>query len=150
MSAPQRCGRSERDEASYSVIDRQAAAGPDRFEVRATADSHFAWIRTRLSLDTALMAWARAAVALIGFRFAIVQFSEGFDALEHIPLALQPQAARYLVLALIAVGVVGLLVSILQYRYLTRYLWRPHFAAIAGVPGLPEWTRSWRSRSSWR
>ena len=58
----------------------------------------------------------------------------------HVPQALQPQAARYLGLALIAAGVLGLLISILQYRYLTRYLWRPNFAPIAGVPGMREWS----------
>ena len=83
MSAPQRSGRSKRAEDElFGAIDRQAAAGPDSFrQSPQRRDSHFAWIRTRLSLDTALMAWARAAAALIGFGFAIVQFSEGFDAL---------------------------------------------------------------------
>jgi putative membrane protein len=122
------------------MIDRQTTTDPDRFEVRATSDSHFAWIRTRLSLEAALMAWARTAVALIGFGFAIVQFFEGFEAMERVPKALQPQAAPYLGLALIAAGILGLLISILQYRYLTRYLWRPNFAPIAGVPGMREWS----------
>ena len=48
--------------------------GADRFEVRVTADSHFAWIRTRFSLERTLMAWMRTATALIGFGFAIVQY----------------------------------------------------------------------------
>jgi hypothetical protein len=28
-----------------------------RFEVRVTADSHFAWLRTRLSVERTLMSW---------------------------------------------------------------------------------------------
>ena len=45
-----------------------------RFEVRVTADSHFAWVRTRLALERTIMSWLRTAVALIGFGFAIVQY----------------------------------------------------------------------------
>ena len=32
-----------------------------RFEVRATADSHFGWIRTRLSVERTMMSWQRTA-----------------------------------------------------------------------------------------
>ena len=45
----------------------------------ATADSHFAWLRTRLALERTMMAWQRTAVSLIGFGFAIVQFFEHFN-----------------------------------------------------------------------
>jgi hypothetical protein len=31
------------------------------FEVKPTSDSHFAWIRTRLSTDSTLMGWMRNA-----------------------------------------------------------------------------------------
>ena len=51
------------------------AQSANRFEVRATADSHFSWVRTRLSLErTMMMAWLRTATVLIGFGFAIVQY----------------------------------------------------------------------------
>jgi putative membrane protein len=50
--------------------------------VRVTADSHFAWLRTRLALERTMMAWLRTAVALIGFGFAIVQF---FEHLQQMP-----------------------------------------------------------------
>ena len=36
-----------------------------RFEVRASAESHFSWIRTRLSVERTLMSWVRTSVALI-------------------------------------------------------------------------------------
>src|SRR5215469_692463 len=93
------------------------AAGADRFEVRVTADSHFGWIRTRLSLERTMMSWVRTAVSLIGFGFAIVQF---FERLEQMPGGLpasHPGAPRYLGLALISCGVLALLVSIWQYRW---------------------------------
>ena len=34
-----------------------------RFEVRATASDHFAWVRTRLALERTIMSWLRAALA---------------------------------------------------------------------------------------
>jgi putative membrane protein len=55
-----------------------------RFEVRTTSDSHFDWIRTRLSLERTMMSWLRTATALIGFGFAIVQF---FERLQQAPEA---------------------------------------------------------------
>ena len=58
-----------------------AAAMSDakRFETRATADSHMAWLRTRLSVERTMMAWLRTAVSLIGFGFVIVQFFERLE-----------------------------------------------------------------------
>ena len=51
-----------------------SATDVGRFEVRVTSDSHFSWMRTRLSLERMRMPWVRTAVALIGFGFAIVQY----------------------------------------------------------------------------
>jgi putative membrane protein len=52
--------------------------GSDRFRVRTTSDSHFSWVRTRLSVERTLMAAVRTSLALIGFGFTIVQFFERF------------------------------------------------------------------------
>ena len=105
---------------------------PHRFEVRPTSDSHFGWIRTRLSVERTLMSWVRTSVALIGFGFTIVQFFEHLHS-EAVAPALRPQAPRYLGLALIAAGVVALLVSVWQYRAVVRYLLGKEFEPIAGL-----------------
>jgi putative membrane protein len=84
---------------------------PSRFEVRATADSHFSWLRTRLSIERTLMSWVRTAVALIGFGFTIVQFFERLKDLPGIRSARFPQAPRYLGLMLILCGIAALVVS---------------------------------------
>jgi len=110
-----------------------ADAAAHRFEVRATAESHFSWLRTRLSIERTLMSWVRTATALIGFGFTIVQFFERFASMQGVAQAARPQLPRYLGLALIAAGVAGLLVSIWQYHKLIGYLFR-EFDAIAGVP----------------
>jgi putative membrane protein len=105
---------------------------PHGLEVRTTSDSHFAWIRTRLSLERTMMSWVRTSVALIGFGFTIVQFFERLHS-EGVAPVLRPQAPRYLGLTLIAAGVVVLLVSIVQYRAVARYLLSKEFEPIAGI-----------------
>jgi len=107
-----------------------------RFEVRVTADSHFSWIRTRLSVERTLMSWLRTAVALIGFGFTIVQFLERLPKVRETG-AIFPEAPRYLGLALIGAGIVALLVSAHQYRQMLGYLWGGDFEPIAGMKQAP-------------
>jgi len=115
------------------MSDQYVSENSDRFAVRATADSHFSWLRTWLSVERTMMAWVRTSVSLIGFGFAIVQF---FDRLEQMPVASParyPDAARYMGLALISCGILALIISLWQYRWMHRYLSGGNFAAIAGV-----------------
>ena len=108
------------------------ASSGHRFEVRPTADSHFAWIRTRLAIERTLMSWVRTSTALIGFGFTIVQFFERMRFTQDVAPALLPDAPRYLGLSLIACGVFGLAISIRQYRKLLKYM-KEDFAPVAGV-----------------
>ena len=115
------------------MADLHAASSAARFEVRATAADHFAWVRTRLALERTIMAWQRTAVALIGFGFAIVQYLEHLEQTPGARSAYLPEAPRYLGLALISCGILALLVSIWQYWWGIRYLWGDPFTPIAGV-----------------
>jgi putative membrane protein len=114
---------------------RSPLAGPiaGRFEVRPTASDHFAWLRTRASLERTLLSWIRTAVSLIGFGFTIVQFFQRMQELPGVNPALHPAAPRYLGLALIASGILALIVSVWQYHWTIRYLWSRNFAPIAGM-----------------
>jgi putative membrane protein len=105
----------------------------DRFEVRVTSDSHFAWIRTRVAIERTLMAWLRTAVALIGFGFTIVQFFQRLQGMDGVAPAVRPQAPRYLGLALIGTGVLALIISLWQYRRIVQYLWSSQYKPIAGL-----------------
>lgn len=107
--------------------------GADRFEVRVTADSHFGWIRTRLSVERTMMAWLRTATALIGFGFAITQYLSHLEQAPGSRPAYLPNAPQYLGLALILAGILALLISIWQYQWGLRYLSSGSFAAIAQV-----------------
>jgi putative membrane protein len=104
-----------------------------RFEVKATASDHFAWLRTRLSVERTMMSWIRTATALIGFGFTIVQFFERMQEIPGVAPARFLHAPRYLGLSLIFCGVMALVISIWEYHWGLRYLWGGNFAVIAGV-----------------
>ena len=40
-----------------------------RFQVEPNVQTHFAWLRTRLSAERTLMSWVRTGAALIGFNY---------------------------------------------------------------------------------
>lgn len=113
---------------------------PSHLEVRLTPEAHFAWLRTRLSIERTLMSWVRTATALIGFGFSIVQFFERLNHMESFEPARDTNLARQLGLTLMLLGSVALAVSIMQYRALVRYLQGQPFSAIAGRAASP-----WRS-----
>ena len=115
------------------MTDLRTAASAARFEVRATATDHFAWLRTRLALERTMMSWLRTATALIGFGFAIVQYLNHLQQTPEARPAYLPTAPEYLGLALISCGVLALLISIWQYFWTVRYLWGGPFAQIAGM-----------------
>ena len=108
----------------------------ERFEVTATASSHFAWLRTRLALERTIMAWVRTSASLIGFGFTIVQFFQRVQSSQAVPVYL-PNAPRNFGLALIASGVLGLIVALRQYHKLVRYLWSDQFGPVAGIEKEP-------------
>lgn len=116
-------------------MDTQASGG--RFDVRRTSDSHFSWLRTRLSVERTLMSWVRTAVSLIGFGFTIVTFFEHLSAIAGVDPARRPEAPRYLGLALIAAGVIALLVSVWQYHKVNAYLGSGSFKPLAGLGDHP-------------
>lgn len=115
------------------MSDQQASGQSSRFEVRVTAESHFAWLRTRLAVERTMMAYLRTAVSLIGFGFAIVQFFRNFHQLAGGATPRFPDAAWYMGLALIFCGVLATVISIREYRWTIHYLWGESFAPVAGV-----------------
>jgi putative membrane protein len=115
------------------MTDLHSSPGTGRFEVRVTADTHFGWLRTRLSVERTMMSWIRTAVSLIGFGFAIVQFFERLQQMPGLAPASFPRAPQYLGLALISCGVLALLVSIWEYRWTIRYMWAEPFEQVAGM-----------------
>ena len=108
-----------------------------RFPVEPNVQTHFAWLRTRLSAERTLMSWVRTGAALIGFGFTIVQFFERLKTMEGVAPAMRPGAVRYLGLALIGAGLLGLIISTWEYQSFTRYLFSRQFESVAGVDDAP-------------
>jgi len=100
-------------------------------EVRPTSDSHFSWLRTRMSADRTLMSWVRTGVSMIGFGFTIVQFFERFQGFENVKTATYAGAPRYLGMMLIGAGTIGVLVSTWQYHLIVGELWSDSYRVIA-------------------
>jgi putative membrane protein len=119
------------------MTDNRTKDDANRFIVHPNVETHFSWLRTRLSAERTLMSWVRTAVSLIGFGFTIVQFFERFGKMEGIAPAAQPNAPRYLGLMLIGAGVIGLLIAVWEYRGLLGYLWHEEYQSVAGVGDAP-------------
>jgi putative membrane protein len=108
--------------------------GPEpRFEVRVTADSHFAWLRTRLAVERTMMAYMRTAVSLIAFGFTIFQF---IDRLQSDRADVRyPEAPWYLGLALIFCGIAAACASLWEYKKVIDYMWSGNYSQLAGMRG---------------
>ena len=113
--------------------DQPSSEPTGRFEVRVSADSHFAWIRTRLAVENTMLAYLRTSVSLIGFGFAIVQFLHNTQAIPGAGTPRFPEAPLYLGLALIGCGIVVAIIALVDFRRTVKYLWSGGYAAIAGM-----------------
>ena len=102
----------------------------------ATAQTHLAWLRTRMTLESTLAAWVRTATSLIAFGFAIVQFFEHFNETPGIAAPKEQHLARYVGLVLIGTGSLATGIAIREYQKMVKYLEGERFRGIAGVPGL--------------
>ena len=114
------------------TTEERGASGAEGLVVRATAEAHFAWLRTRLALENTLMAWVRTGISLIGFGFAVVEIFNRLAGTPGMKPARYPQIPRLLGLMLIGAGVLALLVSSWQYVSVIKYLRSPQFRPIAG------------------
>jgi putative membrane protein len=115
--------------------DTPAKAGDeaDPSRPRGNTQTHLAWIRTRMALETTLAAWIRTATALIVFGFAIVQFFEDYNVTRG---PTSNHLARYVGLVLIGIGSLETAIAVWEYRKVMQYLEGEAFQGIAGIPGV--------------
>jgi putative membrane protein len=111
--------------------------GPRDIKVKPSVvhqkETHFSWLRTRMSVERTLMSWVRTSTALIGFGFTIFQFFEHFNQMPGVGAPRHPGSARLIALGLIGCGTGALIVAIIDYRQVIHYLWSDEFQEIAGV-----------------
>jgi putative membrane protein len=109
-------------------------------EAVAHAGTHFAWLRTRMSMERTLMSWVRTAAALIGFGFTIFTFFEQINQSNLLRRPVSIATPRIVSLALIGLGTLALLIAEREYRQLASYLRSPDFSKVAGVAFARVWT----------
>ena len=114
--------------------DDQQGEGAIQPQPASDVQTRFAWLRTRMALQTTLAAWVRTATSLIGFGFAIVQFLEHFGHLERGGVAKAPQLARIIGLVLISAGSLTTAIATWEYRTAVKYLESDEFRGVAGIP----------------
>jgi putative membrane protein len=121
--------KSEQSEAARSPaqLGDEASQSP----LPPSTQTHLAWMRTRMAVETTLAAWIRTATSLIAFGFAIVQFFEHYDETRgHTGQYL----ARYVGLVLIGIGSLATGIAVWEYRKVVRYLEGETFRGIARLP----------------
>jgi len=106
----------------------------------ASVESHFSWLRTRMSTERTLMSWVRTATALIGFGFTIAQFFAKLNQTPGVAPPWIPGTPRILGITLVGIGTFALAAACYEYVLLVRYLRGDQFRPIRGAPGLPRWT----------
>jgi putative membrane protein len=96
-------------------------------------ESHFSWLRTRMSEERTLMSWNRTSLTVIGLGFTIYQLFEQAPpgSVAH------PGATRSLAAWIVFVGTIGTLIALVQYVDGLHWLRGDEFKAIAGRLWVP-------------
>ena len=97
--------------------------------------SHFAWVRTRYSVERTFLAWIRTSVSLIGFGFSVHTFFQKLQTLE--PGAPRAVGPTYFGLGLIAMGVFAAVMAIWQHWSAVSFLEQPVYAEVRTQERLP-------------
>lgn len=113
-----------------SAERRADTHGAERFQVDANAQTHFSWLRTRLSAERTLMSYNRTAIALIGFGFTIYQFLAKLNISKTVAAPAQVNAPQLLGLFLIGTGLIFLAIGVIDYRAFIKYLNLDHFQPV--------------------
>jgi putative membrane protein len=119
-------------ESSDDQQGERASPSPPISDVQ----TRFAWLRTRMALQTTLAAWVRTATSLIGFGFAIVQFLDHFVPVGSGGALPAPNLARVIGLILIGAGSLTTAVAMWEYRLAVTYLEGGRFREVAGIPSI--------------
>ena len=100
-------------------------------------ETHFSWMRTRMSVERTLLAWVRTAAALIGFGFSMFQLIDHAGQVGVGSLSRDQGTLRTIALSLVAVGVAALIVALTGYRMMLHHLSTGAFADIADTVDRP-------------
>ncbi len=74
---PELLAQAKRLGISVSGMSETQQPHESRFTVKVAAETHFAWMRTRMAVERTILAWVRTAVALIGLLVMLARFAKG-------------------------------------------------------------------------
>jgi inner membrane protein YidH len=95
---------------------------------------HFPWIQTRLALERTLLAWVRTAAGMITFGFAIFHFFEALNASPNVRPPWNGGASKMLGLSLVGIGTLALILALIQYLLMLRFIGGESFQEAARIP----------------
>jgi putative membrane protein len=101
------------------------------------APGHLTWIQARLALERTLLAWVRTGAAFIGFGFAIFHFLDALNKSPDVVPPRVPDSPRILGISLVAIGTLAMILALIQYFSLMRYLEGATFRGVADLAGVP-------------
>lgn len=97
-----------------------------------SAETHYSWLRSRMSAERAMMAYARAAITFIGLGFTIYETFEFPNGIAALP-KVDPGTARWLGASLIGASIVVLVAGMWEYRDFLKDLHDRAYANLATV-----------------
>jgi putative membrane protein len=107
---------------------------------QASAESHFSWLRSKLSSDRTLMSYARSSMSFIGVGFTIYEYLAEHGDAKAVVLGRGVSAPQWLGLGLMVAGVVLLIAGTNDYREFLGSLKDRGYGEISGITG-------WRLRA---
>ncbi len=107
---------------------------------QASAESHFSWLRSKMSSDRTLMSYARASISFIGVGFTIYEYLAAHGDARDILAGRGVSAPQWLGLGLMVAGVVLLIAGANDYREFLGSLRDDGYGEISGITG-------WRLRA---
>jgi putative membrane protein len=99
------------------------------------AETHFAWLRSRLSAERTLMSYARSSISCIGLGFVMYEYLTSNDVLRALVSSRGVTSPEWLGLGLMVAGVVLLAVGAWDYRSFVTDLRAQGYREISGTGG---------------
>jgi putative membrane protein len=102
---------------------------------QASAVSHFSWLRSKMSADRTLMAYARSSISFIGVGFAIYEYLAAHGDAKAVVVGRGMSAPQWLGLGLMVAGVILLIAGTMDYRQFLGSLKDQGYGEISGITG---------------
>ena len=97
-----------------------------------SAETHYSWLRSRMSAERTMMAYSRAAITFIGLGFTIYETFTFPNTLAGLP-KVDPGTARWLGISLVGAAIIVIIAGLWEYRDFLKDLYDRAYAHLATV-----------------